>query len=362
MNRRQFIAYASAASITACTDGSAREQADDTATSGVASVAAGVTPETPSSSSPAASLPPATAGTTAASPSPWSPATVDLRRVEEFVASTNGRSLVMVQAGRVVHEWHRGGVAATFDVASVQKSVLSMLVGSAIERQLLSIDTVIDDVLGAGWARGESSQIQVLHVLAMTSGLDDARRVIDAPGRAWRYNSAFSVLADVIERVADGPLDEVAHEWLHDAAGAGSAAFRRRRAGTATVPTGLFCDALALASIGSAMLGDTSWRVDPAWRRASWTSSQTFNPSYGRLWWLNGAPSHVLPEGITAPGPLVPSAPVDMVAALGYGDQKLYILPSSDAVVVRLGGAAAPGSALALSGFDDELWALLTRR
>jgi CubicO group peptidase (beta-lactamase class C family) len=99
--------------------------------------------------------------------------------------------------------------------------------------------------------------------------------------------------------------------------------------------------------------------------------SQSLNPSYGYLWWLNGqttSRSEMLPfaegEPPLTPGPLNRQAPADMVAALGFGDQKLYVCPSMGIVAVRLGESAAgeggPASATA-SPFDERLWELLMR-
>ena len=59
------------------------------------------------------------------------------------------------------------------------------------------------------------------------------------------------------------------------------------------------------------------------------------------------------------PGSLIPTAPVDMVAALGKADQKLYISRDHDLVVARLGDKADPESRPALSTFDAALWTML---
>ena len=101
--------------------------------------------------------------------------------------------------------------------------------------------------------------------------------------------------------------------------------------------------------------GDTLLR-DTAYYNTMINTSQSLNQSYGYLWWLNGKSSHRLPGvNITIPGELIPSAPEDMYAGLGKNDQKIYVVPSMDMVVVRFGNAA-DGSNFALSGFDDNLW------
>jgi len=88
-------------------------------------------------------------------------------------------------------------------------------------------------------------------------------------------------------------------------------------------------------------------------------TSQDLNKSYGYLWWLNGKESYRLPVvPFQFPGPLMPSAPSDLIAGLGKDDQKLYVIPSLNMVVVRMGEPAG-GIVPALSGFDNMLWAKL---
>ena len=91
--------------------------------------------------------------------------------------------MVIVEAGSVIHEWYRDGDASfARDIASAQKSVLSLLVGRAIDEGLLLLESTIDSVLGTGWATGDSGTVTVAHLLTMTSGLDDSL--------AWSINLA----------------------------------------------------------------------------------------------------------------------------------------------------------------------------
>ncbi len=67
------------------------------------------------------------------------------------------------------------------------------------------------------------------------------------------------------------------------------------------------------------IVGDTEYLSDML------SPSQSLNPAYGYLWWLNGqefvlAGSRV---GGNRSGPLIPSAPPDLVAMQGRNDRKL---------------------------------------
>ena len=86
------------------------------------------------------------------------------------------------------------------------------------------------------------------------------------------------------------------------------------------------------------------------------TSSQDMNQAYGYLWWLNGQNSFMLPGSqLNFNGKLIPNAPNDLFAALGKNDQKIYIVPSKNIAVIRM-GEKANAEALALSSFDNQLW------
>ena len=115
-----------------------------------------------------------------------------------------------------------------------------------------------------------------------------------------------------------------------------------------------------MARFGLFILARGNWNgtqvLDTAYFRRMTTPSQPLNRSYGYLWWLNGQPSYQLPGSqVTLPGPLIPAAPSDLIAALGKNDQKIYVVPSLGLVVVRQGQSAG-ASRLAASSFDNELW------
>ena len=56
-------------------------------------------------------------------------------------------------------------------------------------------------------------------------------------------------------------------------------------------------------------------------------------------------------------GPLVPNAPSDMFAAMGARDQRIYVIPGENMVVVRMGEPSDPDNPVfAVSGFDNDLW------
>ncbi len=277
--------------------------------------------------------------------------------LDSFLERTAGEAFAVWEDGAMVHEWYRTDASYTRDIASSQKSILSLLVGRAIGDGLVLFDTPIDDVLGRQWTpHGQSVGITVEHLLSMSSGLDDAFDVIAAPGERWLYSGAFAALFDVVTAVTARELNDVAQEWLLVPAGASNSMFYERPAGL-FAPIGLRSTVPDLIAMGQLVLDGGPPGLVDGWLDLSFAPGQPFNRSYGLLWWLNGQESFVLPgPDAQFPGPLVPSAPNSMVAALGKDDQKLYIVPASRLVVARLGGRAVPEPQAARSPFDVDLW------
>jgi CubicO group peptidase (beta-lactamase class C family) len=114
-----------------------------------------------------------------------------------------------------------------------------------------------------------------------------------------------------------------------------------------------------MARVGLVVMADGKWAdktlVPSSYLATALAPSQTLNPSYGLLFWLNGQSSALLPPSKPVAGMLMPSAPADVVAALGAADQKIYVSKSKRLVVTRQGAKASEG-AQALSTWDDDLW------
>ncbi len=58
-------------------------------------------------------------------------------------------------------------------------------------------------------------------------------------------------------------------------------------------------------------------------------------------------------------GPFVSAAPEDMFCARGGRGQRLYVVPSLDLVVTRLGDRPPIQDRYGVTGFDEEFWSRL---
>lgn len=113
-----------------------------------------------------------------------------------------------------------------------------------------------------------------------------------------------------------------------------------------------------LARFGLLILAGGQWNgqtiVDHEYLRAALRPSQQLNPSYGYFWWINGQEKMINPSDRQRDGAWVPSAPADLVGAIGGGDRRLYVVPILQLVVTRLGDKT--GSAT----FDTDFWKYLS--
>lgn len=323
------------------------------------------------------------AGAAAALAAPAAAAeTPAMQAVLDYVRSQSTTGFLVVRNGKVLAEanWpapdsppafraafvHGTNAAGALleDVASQQKSFVAMLSAIAVDRGLLDVSQPVTRYLGAGWSKASPEQeaaIRVIHVLTMSSGLDEAFAYVAPPGGTFFYNTpVYAVTKRVLEAAAKRPLDVLTREWLTEPVGMADTAWRKRPAALGDVgnPTGLVTTARDIAKFGQVILDRG---LAPGGRRVvsqaqldAMFQRSAANPAYGRLWWLNGSAYTLRATGKRAEGPLIPSAPADLVAALGALDRKLYVSASHKLIVVRLGAAAAD------KAFDETLWRLLS--
>lgn len=290
-----------------------------------------------------------------------------LSDVTDWVGQTNGTSFMVLLDGRILVEAYWGASASTLrDIASAQKSIVSLLTGIAMADGSFKDADTVSSLVPPGWTNdtpANESAITVRQLLTMTSGLDDTLKRVAAPGSTWRYNTnAYHCLEGVLEARTGKSLQDFTRSALLDRVGAGASQWTTRplqKDGKGQPIHALEMTARDMARVGLLVQADGAWDgtviVPPGYLAGALETSQPHNLSYGLLWWLNGKASYLLPAGQSGTGPLMPSAPPDLVAALGAADQKIYVAWSRKLVVVRQGRAAAQG-AQALSDFDDQLW------
>ncbi|GAB3831294.1 serine hydrolase [Hymenobacter jeollabukensis] len=316
---------------------------------------------------------PPTTGTTWAGTTPqslgWCQPQLDT--LLNYLGRQHTKGFIVLKDGRLVVEQYYGTFTrdSLWYWASAGKSLTATLVGIARQDGLLSLTDSASRFLGRGWTSAPAAKerlITVRHQLTMTSGLDDTPPApcdnestqaacllyqADA-GTRWAYHTgAYRNLQPLLARASGLTINQYTNQKLANIIGMSGA----------WVNDVYYSRLRDAARFGLLILARGSWNGtavlrDTAYFRQMTTPSQTLNRGYGYLWWLNGQPSYMLPQSqLVLPGPLVPTAPADMIMALGKNDQKIYVVPSLGLVAVRLGQSAGQPK-LALSSFDTELW------
>lgn len=251
------------------------------------------------------------------------------------------------------------------DVASQQKSFVAILVAIAIDKGLLDIQAPVDRYLGAGWSKATPEQeaaIRVIDVLNMSSGLNEQFGYAAPPQTVFFYNTpVYAITKQIVAAAAGQPLEAITRDWLTVPAGMKDTAWRQRPAALASVgnATALVTTPHDVARFGLMVLHDgvaeNGTRVVSAQQLHALFTRAATNPAYGRLWWLNGGDYTLRAGGGRRDGQLIPAAPSDLVAALGFFDRRLYVVPSRRLVVVRTGAAVNDAE------FDQQLWLRLMK-
>ncbi len=303
--------------------------------------------------------------------------TDSLSALQQYLEDTHTKAFIILKDGRMVCEWYYDSFTkdSVWFWASAGKTMTATLVGIAQQEGFLSIDSSSANYLGAGWtscSSPEESAITVKHQLSMTAGLNEQGYRWDctddtclqcevAPGSRWFYHNApYTLLTDVVEGATGRNINQYFLTRIGTRIGMNGAYVRL---GYNRI---FFSQPRSMARFGLLMLNRGVWNGTPilsdsSYHRAMTSPSQSFNPAYGYLWWLNGQQEFMLPSTRQVfSGEIIPNAPDDMVAALGAQDQKIYVVPSQGLVVIRMGRAGV-SSQLSLSNYDDVIWGKISR-
>lgn len=254
------------------------------------------------------------------------------------------------------------------DMRSVSKSIVGLLYGIALaaghvpapEASLLAQFPEYPE-LAADPAR---QSLTVRHALTMTLGMEwdeltvpysDPRNgeaamnnaadryryvlerpVVEPPGQPWHYNGgATALLARMIEKGTGRQLHQFAREALFDPLQIGKTEWRRGSDGEPIAASGLRMTPRDLARVGTVILAGGQWngrQVIPAeWLTASFAPAITLADGrhYGYQWYSGAVRMNDGADG---------ARDEKMLAAIGNGGQRLFLLPRLELVVVVTAG------------------------
>lgn len=252
--------------------------------------------------------------------------------------------------------WKRGELHT---MQSVSKSVTSALVGIAMRRgEIPGVDAkvmpyfsafktkpdprrdamTLRDVLtmttGIQWDESSSSYTNAKNNCAEMEAKEDwIQYVLDqpmakAPGQQFEYNSgATELLSYLLEKTTGKAADDYAREHLFGPLGI-EYAWKRTPKALADTEGGLYLRPRDLAKFGLLYMKDGVWegkRILPeGWVKDSttWQTGTKGRRGYGYKWWV-----------LSRKGP----GTYDAYAALGYGGQRLIVVPELDLIAVFTG-------------------------
>ena len=310
----------------------------------------------------------------------WTPAraALDLPELEQAAASIDLHSLLVWQRGQMLMEHYRTsrdrpggswfarevafGPDVLHDLRSISKSVVSLLVGQAVGRGQIDIESAVLDHFPehADLKSGPQSAIRVSHLLHMSSGLawaedsstygkaanDETRLYFDGsparyilnrplahePGTVWNYNGGCTwLLAEILQRRTGRQLLDLVREDLFGPLGITQWEWRTGAHGQPLAYAGARITPRALLRLGQLVMDGGRWdgrQLLPAdWAAALLKPAIRIGNGplmYGHQWWAG----RVDPAGRNLP----------WTGGFGNGGQRLFVVPDLGLVVVMNAG------------------------
>ncbi len=271
-----------------------------------------------------------------------------------FLEDQESKGFILLKDGKIVLEKYFGTFTkdSLWYWASAGKTLTAFLVGKAQEEKLLSIEESSAKYLGIGWSNCTSEQedkIKILHHLSMTTGLND--EILDnhctlkscltykaEPGKRWAYHNApYTLLESIVTNASKTTFDNYTNSKIGTIIGMKGKWFK------SDYDNVYFSNLRSMARFGLLIQNNGIWDKDTLMRDTLYlkqmiNSSQSINPSYGYLWWLNGKSSYMVPTSqIVIPGSYAPDAPMDVISAVGKNGQLISISKEKGWVFVRMG-------------------------
>ncbi|HYD72336.1 MAG TPA: serine hydrolase domain-containing protein [Candidatus Binatia bacterium] len=276
---------------------------------------------------------------------------IDFATAAAYSAERRGVSLLVMRRGEVIFENYpnEGGAERGWELASGTKSFTGVMAAAAIQDGLIaSWDESAAETLNE-WRDDARRDITLRHLLSLTSGIEGgpiarpptyadaiAQPAGVAPGERFAYGpTPFQIFGEIMRRKTSADPLAYLQQRIFDPLGIEPARWRRGADGNPHMPSGAALSARDWARFGWFVMQNGEGRVD-AHALAQCFEGSRANPGYGLSWWL-------LRNGLVRPGR---NAGLEIDTALsrrlggvsmaaGAGDQRLYLLPALDLVVVR---------------------------
>jgi CubicO group peptidase (beta-lactamase class C family) len=294
---------------------------------------------------------------------------VALRAAANYSARHGGLSFLVIQNGRTLIEQYSGGANAetALRIYSGTKAFWDLAALAAAEDGLLDLDQRVADVIPQWRDDPRKATVTIRQLLDFNSGLEPKfllhelesgdrdgiaahANIVAEPGNAFIYGpAALQVFHRVLREKLGGqsPTRYLERRILRRL-GFGPQRYVEDRAGNPLLASGFVLTARQWAKVGDLVLRGGAPVISKRSLDECWRGSAA-NPMFAFGWWNNrAAPSGReidVEQMLARPwqnedwrrGCLCREAPADLVACVGSGRQRLYIIPSLRLIVVRQG-------------------------
>lgn len=305
---------------------------------------------------------------------PAPPSEEHMKLAARYSASNKGVSFLVMYRGAPIYEDYPNfsGPRRDYKLASGTKSFSGVAAAFAIHEGLLTLDEKAADTLTEWQSDPLKRQITIRQLLNLTSGLEPPpgvgrfkisyRAALSAPGGArpgarFRYGPVhFQAFGELLRRKLEprGFASPLAYlrARLFKPLGLEVGSWKELE-GQPVLPHGASLTARNWAKFGVWLLrgGEHAGKqLLPKALLEELTKGSRANPAYGLTFWLN----EPIDESLRRSQPVFqssdimahPLVPEDLYMAAGAGNQRLYMIPSRELVVVR----QARGRLLAVMG------------
>jgi len=285
-------------------------------------------------------------------------------KADAYSRAHGGGALRIEQAGRLIYEDYAPGFSATTPekIYSGTKSYIAVTALLLAEQGKLRLDEKASDTL-TEWKNDARRSITIDQLLSQTSGLDpEGERIynsrdqldaavhmplVSAPGTRFHYGAAgYQAFGEILKRKFGqhgDSVEDIVNDTLLDPYDLAIASWKQDDAGNVLIHAGMQATPKQWAKFGNLLLRP---RIAGQDNRHALGFPALFvghkaNPAYGLGFWLNAPQSSHAHQSIRDLQPaidgdqLYPGGPHDLVAAIGTGKQRLYIIPSLQLVIVR---------------------------
>jgi len=303
----------------------------------------------------------------------------DCARAAKYSESKRGVSMLVMQNGRTIFEHYANGGSADAKspIFSGTKSFWGIAALVAVRDGLIRLDDRVADTITEWRSPAEpdrKAQITIRQLLNFTDGIEPAPHlhrqsirdrnavairlsILAEPGTVFTYGpSHLQIFSELLRRKLKGHgTFSYLDRHVLGPLGLSGIDYKKDARGNPLLATGFDLSARQWARLGELVLGHGNYHgrqvVPEALLREAFSSSQV-NPSYGLTFWLNReAPNgreidieNMLARPWTRENwsatCICRDAPPDMVVSLGSGYQRLFIIPSMNALIVRQGSNA----------------------